>query len=239
MMTEDEKFFAWLDGELDPADAAEMEVQVAADPRLSRLAEQHRALGATVRAAFDPIVEAPVPDRLMAALNPAPAAKVVDIRSWRQRLHRPAGGPLPQWAALAATLVLGFGFGTLLGGSEPAAPVELRDGRMVAAAGLEEALDVQLASADARDDVRIGITFRDQAGTICRTFADHNSSGLACRAGGNWQVRGLFASPEGQQADYRMASSVDPNLAALVDSTIAGDAFDSEQERAAQRQGWR
>ena len=48
----DEKFFAWRDGELDPAEAAEMEKRVAADPELARAAENHRALGATLRSAF-------------------------------------------------------------------------------------------------------------------------------------------------------------------------------------------
>ena len=32
----DEKFFAWLDGELDPAEAAEMQKRVAADPELAQ-----------------------------------------------------------------------------------------------------------------------------------------------------------------------------------------------------------
>ena len=42
-MTGDEKFFAWLDGELEGAEAAEMAARVEADPQLSALAEQHRA----------------------------------------------------------------------------------------------------------------------------------------------------------------------------------------------------
>ena len=47
-MTEDEKFFAWLDGELPPAEAAEMEAKVVADPALSRLAEAGNAPGVSL-----------------------------------------------------------------------------------------------------------------------------------------------------------------------------------------------
>jgi hypothetical protein len=87
--------------------------------------------------------------------------------------------------------------------------------------------------------VRIGLTFRDQSGAICRTFTGEQSSGLTCRDGSDWRLRGLFAAPEGQAGDYRMAAGTDPNLAALIDSTIAGEPFDAAQEQAAKARGWR
>lgn len=241
-MIDETKLFAWLDGELDAAEAAEVEAEVAADPRLARMAEQHRAFGARLRGAFDTVAAAPVPERLMAAVRPA-SAPVVDFGA-RLRARSQRGGwlPLPQWAAMAASLVLGIGLGTTLIGERGASPVEIRGGKMIAAAGLDQALDRQLASAGAGGDigdVRVALTFRDQAGTICRSFTGERSSGLACRDGGDWQVRGLFAAPEGQGGDYRMAAGIDPNLAALVDSTIAGDAFDAGQEKAARERGWR
>ena len=238
-MNEDEKFFAWLDGELSGTEATDMEARVASDPRLQRLAEQHRALGARLRGAFDTVAAAPVPQALRQAVE-APS-NVVDLGSWPGRLRMPnLFGPVPQWAAMAATLVLGIGLGTMVGnGGAGNSPVELRGGEMYAAAALDDALERQLASAGTADAVRIGITFRDQAGAICRTFAGSTASGLACRRGDDWQLRGLFAAPEGQGADYRMAAAVDPNLAALVDSTIAGDAFDARQEEAALCGGWK
>jgi hypothetical protein len=36
-----------------------------------------------------------------------------------------------------------------------------------------------------------------------------------------------------------MAGGMDPNLAALVDSTIAGEPLDAAAERAAKKEGWR
>src|SRR5436309_12649815 len=102
-MTDDEKFFAWLDGELPPAEAAEMEAKVAADPRLAALAEQHRHLGARLKSAFDPISVAPVPEHLQAALRPS--AEVIDFAAAKRARSIPS---LPQWPAMAATLAVGI-----------------------------------------------------------------------------------------------------------------------------------
>jgi hypothetical protein len=233
MSIDDEKFFAWLDGELSGPEAAEVEATVAADPRLAKLADEHRALGMRLKSTFDTIAEAPVPESLKGAVRPQ--ATVIDFPSRREQRR---WAPLPQWAAIAATLVLGIGLGTLV--RQPAStPVELQGGRIYAAAELQQALDSQLASAPTGGDVHIGITFRDQAGSICRSFAGSQSSGLACHDGGRWRVRGLFSAPEGQGTDYRMAAGMDPNLAALVDSTISGEAFDAAAEKAAKQHGWR
>jgi hypothetical protein len=231
-MVEDEKFFAWLDGELGPAEAAEVEANVASDPELTRLAEEHRALAAQLRAGFDPIATAPVPERLQAALRPS--ADVIDF-AVAERTRALAS--LPQWAAMAATLALGVFVGTMVP-QRGGAPVEVQGGKLYAASTLNEALDTELASA-ASGEVRIGITFRGQAGEICRSFVGPASSGLACRNNGRWQVRGMFAAPEGQGGDYRMAAGMNPNLAALVDSTLAGEPFDAAAEKAAKEKGWR
>lgn len=231
-MKDDEKFFAWLDGELGPAEAATMEARVAADPELTRLAAQHRALGAQMRSAFDPIAATPVPEQLQSALRPS--AQVIDLAAARRRRTMPV---FAQFAALAATLAVGVFVGTRLP-QGPGGPVEVQGRKLYAAAALNTALDSELASAPA-GDVRIGITYRANAGEICRTFTEPAGSGLACRSGGRWQMKGLFAAPEGQSSDYRMAAGMDPALAALVDSTMAGEPLDAAGEKAAKERGWR
>jgi hypothetical protein len=234
-MTDDEKFFAWLDGELDPTEAAEVEAKVAADPELQRLADQHRALGTRLRRAFDPIAAEPVPERLRAALHPP--AEVVDLAAAREKRAARNRRHVVQWGAMAATLAVGILVGTAIPRGS-AAPVEVRGSKLYAAASLNHALDTQLASAPA-GEIRIGLTFRDQAGQVCRTFTQPAASGLACRDDGHWRLRGLFAAPEGQATTYRMASGMDPNLAALIDSTMAGEPFDAAQEKAAKTNGWK
>ena len=236
-MVSDETFFAWLDGELSPDEAARVEAEVAANAKLKQLAEQHRAMQMRLKGAFDTIAEAPVPESLVAATRKAETPVIDFAAAKRSRDHR-RWGSLPQWAAMAATLAVGIFVGTQV--PIPShAPVQVQDGRIYAAASLSEALDTELAGAPSKSPVRIGLTFRDQAGEICRSFTQGATSGLACREGDRWQLRGLFAAAEGQSGDYRMAAGMDPNLAALVDSTMAGEPFDAAQEKAARKKDWR
>jgi hypothetical protein len=236
-MVSDETFFAWLDGELDPNEAARVEAEVAADARLSAMAAEHRSMQARLKGAFDTVAEAPVPNAMLAAVRTPPKAEVIDLAQARKQ-RRSSWPSVPQWGAMAATLAIGVFIGTVVAHQRGDAPVEVQDGKLYVASALDRALDTQLASAPS-GDVRIGMTFRDQAGAVCRTFTSSASSGLACRDKGRWQVRGLFAAPEGQASDYRMAAGMDPNLAALVDSTMSGEAFDAAQERSAKEKGWR
>jgi len=235
-MITDEMFFAWLDGELDSPAAARIASEVSANPQLSERAAQHRALHAQLKGAFDPLLDAPVPEPLLAAarMQDSGAINLADVRRLRGARARTV---LPQWAAMAATLAVGIFAGTMVP-HRSGAPVEIESGRIYAAGAIDDALEVQLASAPG-GDVRIGLTFRDQAGAICRSFIDATASGLACRDGNRWKVRGLFAAPEGQAGSYRMAAGSDPSLAAMVSSTMAGDPLDAAQEKAAQAHGWR
>jgi hypothetical protein len=237
-MVSDEKFFAWLDGELDAAEATRVEAEVAADPRLTAMAAQHRAMLERLKGAFDTVLDQPVPDELVGTTRNQHEAKVVDFaeaKHTRELRQWPSG---PQWGAMAATLAVGILVGTMMPNQRELTPVTIQGGSMYAAAALNQALDTQLASAP-QGETRIGMTFHNQTGAICRTFTTPASSGLACRDPNGWRVRGLFAAPEGQIGDYRMAMGMDPNLAALVESAIAGEPFDAAQERAARQRRWR
>ena len=232
-MNEEELFYAWLDGELEGKEAEQVAARVAADPALRAKAEQHRRVEAQIRGAFDPILQRPVPPPQFGSLN------VLDLQARRsEREANRASFGVPQWAAMAATLAIGVIAGQFVG-NRSGAPIESRDGRLVAAASLDRALDAQLASAEGNGRVRVGLTFRDRKGGICRSFTDDGSSGLACREGQDWRVEGLFAAPEGQQGDYRMAAGEDPRLAALVDERISGEPFDAAAEQAARDANWR
>lgn len=235
-MVNDETFFAWLDGELDADDSARVEAEVAADPRLSAMAAEHRAMQARLKGAFDAVAETSIPEQLAAAVHAQQQAQVIDFAEAKKRRER-AWPSVAQWTAMAATLAVGVLIGTLASQGRQVSPVEVQGGKIYAASALNEALSNQLASAPG-SDVRIGVTFRDHSGAVCRSFTDPSSSGLACREGKGWRVRGLFAVPEGQGSNYRMAAGMDPNLAALVDSSIAGEPFDAAQEKAARDKGW-
>jgi hypothetical protein len=237
-MVSDETFFAWLDGELDPSEAARVEAEVAADPHLAAMAAEHRAMQSRLRGAFDTLLDAPVPEAMLAAIRNPPRADVIDLAEAKRRREQRYWRPVAQWGSIAATLVIGVLVGTALPHQRESGPVDVQGGKLYAAASLRRALDTQLASAPA-GDVRVGLTFRDHAGAICRSFTDTSSSGLACRENGRWQLRGLFAAPQGQSTDYRMAAGMDPALASLVDSTMSGEPFDAAQEQAARQHRWK
>ena len=229
-MTDEEEFFAWLDGELSADDAARVEARVAADPALAAEADAHRAMRADLREAFAPVM--------------TPRGAVIDFvakRSERTERTRRAPVGLPQWAAIAATLVVGLGLGTMVNGQSGSdAPVALEGGQMVAAAALDRTLTRQLASADQQGNAtRIGLTFRNRQGNLCRTFTGSAVSGLACRDGRHWRIEGLYGASGTASGDYRMAAGADPRLAALVDGMIAGEPLDAAGEAAAKQSGWR
>ncbi len=238
-MIDEATFFAWLDGELSGDAAAEVERQVAADPQLRRQADKHRQLAAGLRDAFALATEAPLPSRLTDLLSPRAAEPVASLAEARER--RVARSAPPRWkqmAALAATLAFGIVVGDQLA-RPPAGPVRAEAGRLVASAQLGSALDARLASVPSDKGPRIGMTFRDRSGAICRIFEEQAASGLACRERGDWRILGLFPTPEGQKSDYRMAAGPNPELMSLVEERMIGDPFDATQERSAKDRDWR
>ena len=233
-MIEEEKFFAWLDGELSPEEASRVEAAVAADPELSRKADEHRAMAASLRGAFASVADAPVPESIAVALRPDNVVDFAQARKSRDARQVPFWA---QMAALAATLAVGIFTGNVLLPA-PSGPVQVEAGRLVAGGALEKALYASLASAPSNKGPRIGMTYREKSGAICRTFMQDGSSGLACREKHGWRIRGLFENAAGQSSEYRMASGPDQRLMDMVDESIAGEPFDAAQERAALKRGW-
>ena len=128
---DDQKFFAWLDGELDSAEAEAVAAEVAADPDLQRQADAHRALGTSLRAAFQPVMDAPA---TLDAYAPRPETNVASIAAARvTRVERRRPSFWQQAAAMAATFLVGIVTGTMLL-SGPDSPVAPEAGRLVASA---------------------------------------------------------------------------------------------------------
>jgi hypothetical protein len=76
MTIPDETLMAYADGELEPAQCAEVEAAMAADPAVAARVEQHRALRRKLNAAFDPILLETVPNALVATVHSMPGATV-------------------------------------------------------------------------------------------------------------------------------------------------------------------
>ena len=242
MKFSDEMLMAYADGELDLVSRAEIEAAMARDPKVAEAVERHRALAAKLRPAYDAVLEEPVPDRLAELVAAPGSAAIVDLAAKR----RASGSAmtvgrwrLPQWAALAASVVVGLFVGMLLmRGADT--PYEETATGLVARGELDKALTSQLASAGDDAGVRIGISFRDRKGDYCRTFHMHREApvaGLACRSGEEWRLQVLATAPA-HEGELRPAAAMPMAVLHAVDAAIDGVPLNAASERAARDKGW-
>ncbi|TMH14135.1 MAG: hypothetical protein E6H65_00870 [Betaproteobacteria bacterium] len=247
MSIRDDVLLAYVDGELDAAARADVDAAIAADPQLAQRVQQQQALRQMLSATYDPVLDEPMPARLLAAARaPLPSRKVVDLGAERANRHsRRAPRAWPQWAAMAACLVVGVFAGRSALFMAPADEVATRGGQLVARGELAQSLSTQLASTQtAGAPVKIGVSFVSRADEFCRTFVlrSGHTAGLACRRGDDWQLRVLAqdATATADASGMRMAaSSMPPAVLRAVDEQIQGGALDDSAERAALQSGWR
>jgi len=267
MKFSEEVLMAYADGELEESTRAAVETAMAEDPRIARRIAHHRALRERLQSAFRPALHEPVPARLLEAARNSPASPAAQRRG-NEELAKTAGESggearqgtdnviplraraarrwsLPQWAALAASLVIGILAGRLAfrpGGSEA---VSTRNGRMMASGLLADALTTQLASRQrVGQPVRIGVSFKSKSGQYCRTFSMRAPAvaGLACHASDGWRLRVLAGAQEqgGSPGTYRQATSATPlAVVTAVNREIAGEPLDARAEAAARNRGWK
>lgn len=228
-----EQLAAFADGQLDPAQAREIEAEIAGDAGLQAQLAAHLALKAKLAAHFAPIAQQPVPDRLRAVLTGSPRPSVVvdfaDAMPKREKRRS-----LPSWGwvagpAVAASLVvalLAFGSGS---GDRYA------DGELVAA--LENQL---VASQRAEAPVRILLSFRDSHGQFCRGFSEASQAGIACRDESGWKLRKSVNANRGLKShEYQQAGGGEAEVLAAIQEMADGPALDADAEREAMEQKWR
>ena len=237
-MAEDRELAAaYVDGELTGAELAAFERMMLEHPAVRAQVEAERALRDRLTRHYAPVMDEPVPDRLRAMFAPEADAQIIDFVSEKEKRRQHS----PRWVnfgAIAATLAVGMIAGQMvdLSGS----PVSSRDGQLIAKAGLERALEVQLASAQPTDaKVRIGVSFRDSTGAICRSFDSPDIAGIACRSEGNWQLRQTVTPDRKAQTAYRQAGSGNAAIMQAAQSMMAGEPLDAAAERKAREAGWR
>ncbi|OOG36998.1 hypothetical protein B0E52_16020 [Rhodanobacter sp. C06] len=248
---DDDTLQAYVDGELDAAEAARVEAVLAQDDALARRVRQMCALDAQLRAAFDPVLDEAVPAHLSALLQApaAPATKpaarfsvVAGGRGAHPASHRAPRRWLMPGAALAASVaLLAAGLWWWQSGSSL---VRTQGDRQFATGTLARALDRELASEpDAQAPVAIGLTFRAADGHICRSFTVRTPpvrAGLACHTTAGWELPVLGPSVPAETGELRQAASgLTPAVQAAIDARLRGNVFDAQQERAARVAGWR
>lgn len=237
---------AFVDGELDADAAAQVQARLARDERAARFVQRERALRARLNASYDPVLDEPLPERLLAALGKAaPAANDAQARAPVLQLAAAREARGAGWwkvgFGLAASLVLGVFIGQRLGA--PAAPLLAQaQGRWVAGAALAQALDTQGAATQSHDaPVQLALSFVARDGHYCRSFAlpQQAAAGLACREGGAWQLQVLARAEPPPAGAYRQAASaLPPAVLQAIDARIAGAPLDAAGEAQALQRHW-
>jgi hypothetical protein len=244
MKFSEETLMAYADNELDAQTRTAVEEAMATDPEIARRVAQHKALRGKVRLAFDNVVDEPIPQRLIDAARGVPSVRregnVIPLRR-----KAPPPRAWPQWASIAASLVVGVIIGQAMLRGSGSNLVTSRDGQLMANSVLSHALSEQLASTQTdQTPVRIGVSFKSKAGTYCRTFTTHESTtlaGLACRDHDDWHVQVLAqttATPD-SGTTYRQAGSAIPkSVLQAVEDNIAGEPLNAAAETAARDKSW-
>ncbi|MGH8176158.1 MAG: anti-sigma factor family protein [Steroidobacter sp.] len=250
MKFSDETLMAYADGELDAATRREVEDAMRGDPQIADRIAQHRALRAELGAAFSGVLDEPLPDRLLDSANAQPAGNrpaVADLsaaRNAKRSANSRHRWSWPEWTAIAASILLGVFVGRTALQTPDSALVAMREGRLVAAHSLAEALSNQIGAKPEDSSIAIAATFRTTSGEYCRAFtasAPEAVAGIACHEADEWRMHTLVRSGARQSGDaYRMAgATLPPLLLQTVESMMAGDALDAEQEKTARERGWR
>jgi hypothetical protein len=269
-MTDDDRIaaMAYVDGELAGAERAAFDARLVHEPALATAVARERALRATLQSAYAPVLDEPVPGRLLdllampgpqAATPPAAAANdavaIGGNDAYRAKLPHARRWQWPEWAAMAACLVLGvlFGMRALAPSAVPSAGGTLAlatgaNGTITAQGPLREALEQRIGGGGDKtlSDVAVGLSFRDRAQQYCRTFSLAGaSSGIACKQDDGWVVASLShdataSSTPVAAGNYRTAASpYSPALLQAVDALRVGDTLDAVAESAARAKGWK
>ncbi|MCK9684550.1 anti-sigma factor family protein [Scleromatobacter humisilvae] len=261
-LTEDDRLLAmaYVDGELPTGEHAAFEQRLAHEPALAGAVGRERALRARLQSAYAPALDEPVPAALLdllAVSEPAPVAANDTLPTAINDAHRATlpharRWAWPQFAAMAACLVLGVLFGTRVFAPHPASGGDqlalnvAADGAITAQGALRDALEQDVAGTvlDPNAKVGVGLTFRDHAKDYCRTFTlDSASSGIACKQRDGWVVAHLEHATnarEGEAGAYRTAASpLSPALLQAIDAMRDGDTLDATAEAAAKAKGWK
>ncbi len=245
-MIDDEMFFAWLDGDLDPADAARVVEIVQQDSSLQERAARYRELRQQAQGAFADDLDEPVPpawlDRIDAAFTPVETAQLFDLATVREA-RRPRSFRWGWNGAIAASLVAAFTVGALIPRDQPGL-FDDSGGVLIASSALANGLNEARSGVPQLIDghtFKVGLTVKTAAGDYCRE-AFLNGGGaaqhvLACREGGDWRIEGLVGVDAKERGEYALASGLDSPIDALF-ARLGGDALDRAGETKAIEHRW-
>jgi len=247
----EEMLMAYVDNELDEADARLVEAAARSDGSIAERIERLRQTRLAVRDAYAGLIDEPVPARLEERVRSmidasgragAGGDRVVPFKSaGRRPMWRTSSAG---WALAASITAVAIGVGGYLAGQSTRGP-----GAAVVALGriTTEALATALSSLPSGEERELGpgeavklvLSFRDSSGTLCREFEIGRPAGrivcVACRPGDDWRVNFAMATGE-TGSEYAPASSTEA-LDAYLSAISASQPLTREEELAALRPG--
>jgi hypothetical protein len=250
----DETLCAYLDGELAPAERADLEQDLARDPALRERLERFQGVMALLNEDLaDPAGET-VPEPLLKAARDlaearSAASNVVQLAP-RRSLPSAARWQLPIAAAvtLAVGGVLGGAVQAWRGDGRIAQQVATLDAALIVPAN---PLHAALERTPSGDSVTVGdnrlhmiLSFAAKDGRYCREFdvatKGAASVGVACRDDGAWRLEVLLAAKPPEDGAYQPASGYNTKAFDDVVGALMKDApLDKAKERDLIARNWR
>lgn len=231
MSIDPERLMAYVDGQTDPIETARIEAAIAADPHARAQVQGWRAQNQALRAAFDPILQEPIPQRLQETMEPK--ARILAFRPRPSDWHTLSAGLI----GLAAAALLGF----QLGAGPGDGLVRTGGGGVWAKGALAKALEHQASGTPGKGQVAIALTIQGHNDAPCRAFrvADQGLDGLACRHEQGWSIVALGTQAIGEAGAYRPAAGLSPGVLAALEGIPDSEALSPEAEAARIRAKWR
>ncbi|MBP7001583.1 zf-HC2 domain-containing protein [Amaricoccus sp.] len=250
---EQETLAAFVDGALSPEESARVVLHLADCADDAAYVDALMELNALLGAAFAAPVNQAIPERIRAAIFPAPAsvgrARASGRSGWR--MARPGGRRIAAWAAVAAAaaLVVGVGIDLRTGGDTvQIAGAPGADGALRAAL---EAAPSGEAPSEGEERITLIATYRDAAGRPCREYEIlHDAEraltrGLACRnSGEDWETEVAVASrlpspaAGGGEGFVPAQGAASDTLDAALDRLGIGMSLTPDEERALIGSDW-
>lgn len=234
MNINDETLSAFLDGELPPAEMAQVRARLAEDPALADRVAELSAVDKRVRERAHAIDERPLPSGVQKLLaeddTKAESAQVIAFPLWRR-----ARQALNAQTGIAAAIALAFGFGLAeitdnAGNPQADAFQSVAERLETLPSGTSETLP------DGRE-ITPRLTFVNRDGQHCRQYsvtgAGERSEHIACRAqqaDAGWEELARVRQPAAAPGSYQTASG-GSLLDSALDQMMDGGIIEPEQEK--------
>ncbi len=240
-MTNDECLSAYLDGELDADDRADLELRLTTDAALRTRLESLRVADLQLRKEIGEADALPMPASILRQLDAQAAPRIA--------LPTPANDTGTRWwaraAAAIALIVTGGVAGHLMTGTAPTGDSSSSDATLVVA--IETLPSGRSVALGTNGSVTMRASFPGtDPGQWCRQFdidlRQSRRAGVACNGHSGWQIKGLVPrsviDPTSNNAYTVAEGGADPQVDAIIAESRGGDPIAPAEEARLIGQHW-